>query len=82
MTFKDKDVRKVVALEKAKAQTEEEAIADPVKSKVYYKYMDASQVGMAGHLDEKVTILKVSRIIYLMFNIQLTSIPHWWCKIL
>ncbi len=48
LTFKDKDVRKVVALEKAKAQTEEEAIADPKKSKIYYKYMDASQVGMVG----------------------------------
>lgn len=44
-----KDVRKVVALEKAKAKTEEEAISDPKKSKIYYKYMDASQVGMAGH---------------------------------
>ena len=58
LTFKDKDVRKVVALEKAKAQTEEEAIADPVKSKVYYKYMDASQVGMAGYLDEKGNYIK------------------------
>lgn len=58
LTFKDKDVRKVVALEKAKVQTEEEAIADPVKSKVYYKYMDASQVGMAGHLDEKGNYIK------------------------
>ena len=28
MTFRDKDVRKVVALEKAKAQTEQEAISD------------------------------------------------------
>ncbi len=40
LTFKDKDVRKRVALEKAKAQTEEEAISDPVKSKIFYKYMD------------------------------------------
>lgn len=51
LTFKDKDVRKVVALEKAKARTEEEAISDPVKSKIYYKYMDASQVGMVGHVN-------------------------------
>ena len=49
LTFKDKDVRKVVALEKSKAQTEEEAISDPKKSKIYYKYMDPSQVGMVGH---------------------------------
>lgn len=58
LTFKDKDVRKVVALEKAKAQTEEEAISDPIKSKVYYKYMDASQVGMVGHFDSKGDYIK------------------------
>mgnify|MGYP007128091743 CR=1 FL=1 len=33
LTFRDKDVRKVVALEKAKAATEEEAISDPKKDK-------------------------------------------------
>ena len=58
LTFKDKDVRKVVALEKAKAQTEEEAISDPIKSKVHYKYMDASQVGMVGHFDNKGDYIK------------------------
>lgn len=58
LTFKDKDVRKVVALEKAKAQTEEEAISDPVKSKVYYKYMDPGQVGMVGHFDDKGDYIK------------------------
>lgn len=52
LTFKDKEIRKVVALEKAKAQTEEEAISDPEKSKVFYKYMDANQVGMVGHTDK------------------------------
>ena len=46
LTYKDKDLRRVVALEKAKATTEEEAIADPAKSKVFYKYMN--QVPMAG----------------------------------
>lgn len=58
LTFKDKDVRKVVALEKAKAQTEEEAISDPLKSKVYYKYMDAGLVGMVGHFDNKGDYIK------------------------
>lgn len=58
LTFKDKDVRRVVALEKAKAKTEAEAIADPAKSKIYYKYMDASQVGMAGHLDNTGNYIK------------------------
>ena len=49
LTFKDKDVRKAVALEKAKAKTEEEALADPQKSEIYYKYMDKKQVPMAGY---------------------------------
>ena len=58
LTFKDKDVRRVVALEKAKAQTEEEAISDPAKSKVFYKYMDAEQVGMVGHYDKQGNYIK------------------------
>ncbi len=49
LTFKDRDVREKIALEKSKAQTVEEAISDPKKSKIYYKYMDSSQVRMAGH---------------------------------
>ena len=52
LTFKDKDVRKVVALEKAKAITEAEAIADPKKAKVFYEYMDSSSVKMAGFLGD------------------------------
>lgn len=58
LTFKDKDVRKVVALEKAKAKDEKEAISDPAKSKIYYKYMDASQVPMVGYLDNKGNYIK------------------------
>ena len=49
-TYKERDLRQAVALEKAKADTEAEAIADPKKAKVYYKYMDRSQVPMAGYL--------------------------------
>ena len=52
LTFKDKDVRKVVALDKARAATEEEALSDPKKAKVFYEYMDASKVKMAGFLGE------------------------------
>lgn len=48
LTFKDRDLRKCVALDKARAKTEKEAISDPRKSKVYYKYMDPSKVGMVG----------------------------------
>ena len=52
LTYRDKDVRRVVALEKAHAKTEEEAIADPEKSKVFYQYMDASKIPMAGFSGE------------------------------
>ena len=48
MTYPDKDVRTVIAVEKAKAHSVEEALADPAKSKVFYHWMDASLVPMAG----------------------------------
>lgn len=48
LTFRDKDVREAVALEKAKATTVGEALADPKKAEVYYTYMDSSQVKMYG----------------------------------
>ena len=50
LTYKDKDLRKVVALEKCKAAKEEEAIGNPAKAKVYYHYMN--DVPMAGYKDE------------------------------
>lgn len=74
LTFKDKDVRKVVALEKAKAQTEGEAISDPVKSKIFYKYMDANQVGMVGHFDAKGDYIK--GIEDYIPNVQYTTEEH------
>ena len=74
LTFKDKDVRKVVALEKAKAQTEEEAISDPVKSIIFYKYMDANQVGMVGHFDAKGDYIK--GIEDYIPNVQYTTEEH------
>ena len=46
LTYKDQDVRQVVALEKAKAVTVEEAMADPTKKKVFLDYMQ--NVPMAG----------------------------------
>lgn len=45
-TYRDKDLRKVIALEKAKAQTEAEAFADERKKEVYLHYMN--EVPMAG----------------------------------
>ena len=47
MTYKDKDLRVAVALEKAKASSESEALSDPKKKIVFNKYM--RDVKMAGH---------------------------------
>lgn len=52
MTYRDIDLRRVVALEKAKAKTVKEALSDEKKSEIYYKYMDSSKVKMAGSLDK------------------------------
>ena len=49
MTYRDKDVRKAVALEKSKAATEEEALTDPVKKVIFNRYM--KQARMAGYRD-------------------------------
>ena len=45
-TFKDKEVRQVVALHQAKADSESDALEDDVKKKKYYKFMN--DVPMAG----------------------------------
>ncbi len=50
LTFKDIDLRKAVALEKAKAKNEAEAISDETKSKKYYEFIN--NVPMAGYYDE------------------------------
>lgn len=47
LTFKDKDVRQVVALEKAKAKTVAEVFANPEKTAIFNKYMQ--EVPMAGY---------------------------------
>lgn len=56
LTFKDKDLRKVIALEKAKAKTEEEALSDETKSKKYYEYMNI--IPMAGYYDDRRRYIK------------------------
>lgn len=48
-TYKERDVRKAVALDVVHAATEQEAIADPEKQKTFYDYMLA--VPMAGARD-------------------------------
>jgi len=45
-TFKDKEVRRAVALQQAKASTEAEALADDKKREKYYEFMN--DVDMAG----------------------------------
>ena len=52
LTYRDRDVRQAVALLQAKADTVEEALADPKKKEVFYKYMDSSQVKMAGYIGD------------------------------
>lgn len=48
MTFKDSDLRRMVGLERAKAQDEEEAFADPAKKTVYLRYL--KDMPMAGYV--------------------------------
>lgn len=49
LTYKDKDLRTAVALEKAKVSTVQEALDDAKKKKIFLKYMN--EVAMAGSLD-------------------------------
>lgn len=52
LTYKDTDLRKAVALEQAKAATEAEVFGDPKKEEIYYRFMDATQIPMAGYLQD------------------------------
>lgn len=52
LTFRDRDIREVIALEKAKANTATEAISDPKKAETYYHYMDNGKVKMYGTTGE------------------------------
>lgn len=49
LTYRDRDLRQAVALERAKATTVAEALADPAKKNVFNRYM--KEVRMAGHRD-------------------------------
>lgn len=49
LTYRDRDLRQAIALEKAKASTLKEAFATPQKKKVFNRYM--IDVPMAGHRD-------------------------------
>lgn len=56
LTFKDSDLKKVVALERTKTQTVEEAISDEQKSEKYYDIVN--NMPMAGYEDEKGNYIK------------------------
>lgn len=56
LTYKDRDLRRAVALRKAKAKDESEALADPKKKEIFNKYMN--QVKMAGYLDDAGKLIK------------------------
>ncbi len=49
LTYRDRDLRQAVALEKAKAATPQKAFVDPKKKQVFNRYMN--DVPMAGHRD-------------------------------
>lgn len=49
-TYKDRDLRKAVALEKSKSATEEEAFQDEEKKTIYLKYM--TDIPMVGYENE------------------------------
>jgi type I restriction enzyme, R subunit len=49
LTYRDRDLRQAVALDRAKASTVAEALADAAKKKVFNRYMN--DVPMAGHRD-------------------------------
>lgn len=51
-TYKDSKLREAVALDEAKANTIQEAMADPKKKEIYSRFRDKSQVAMAGHWDK------------------------------
>ncbi len=55
LTFKDNDIRKAVALDKAKAKDESEVFSNPEKEKIYYEYYNKP---MAGYEDNSGIYIK------------------------
>ena len=53
MVYPDKELRKMVALEQAHASTVDEALKDPKKKAIYYKFMSSAEVPMAGDGERK-----------------------------
>lgn len=57
-TYKDSKLREAVALDEAKANTIKEALDDPKKKEIYLRFMDKSQIAMAGHWDKANNYIK------------------------
>lgn len=49
MTFRDSDVRRSVAMERAKVKNREDINFDERKKEIYFDYMDSSKIKMAGY---------------------------------
>lgn len=49
MTFRDSDVRRSVAMERAKVKNRDEINFDERKKELYFDYMDSSKIKMAGY---------------------------------
>lgn len=58
LIYEDDKLRQKVALEQAKAKTEQEALADPVKKAIYYKFIDPTQTPMAGYKNSEGKYIK------------------------
>ena len=58
MVYRDKELRQVVALQQAKANSVKEAVEDPAKSKKYYQFMSEQDIPMAGEKKEDGSYLK------------------------
>lgn len=53
LTYRNADLRKAIALNRAKAATVEEVLADLAKRSMYLRFSDKSLVPMAGYRDER-----------------------------
>ncbi|WP_440206835.1 type I restriction endonuclease subunit R [Acinetobacter oleivorans] len=57
-TYKDSKLREFIALDEAKAKTVQEALDDSKKKEIYLRFLDKSQVAMAGHWDKANNYIK------------------------
>ena len=57
-TFKDSDIKHVVALEKAKARDMDEVNADPVKQQAYYDVFNSTTIKMVTYTDDDGNVIK------------------------